>query len=118
MNEIRRDPRRVRMLTTAPINEIGRDPRRDDDPIIKGLAGFPLGKHETCMAIRKLSHMAKVGEIHSARDRIPEIGQNQSHAIYHFASSAVEYSGKIPWEVLFPNIKTCPPKFSLNTTRE
>ena len=123
MKEIRRDPnrgalapRRMVCFTTegkVPVNEIQKDPKR------QGLAMgkcFPLGKHEYLLKLKELEKMAENGDIRPAMDRITEMGIDTSDAAKFIASGISKQ--ELHLEDVFPNIRTCPPKFLPNRARE
>jgi hypothetical protein len=127
MTEIARDSKRGtkvsrKMLCVSdkglvPVNDIKEDPRRQREGLTMATR-FPAGKHEHLLKLKELERMAANGNIRSARDKAAIMNIDTFDAGKFIASGIMKLNEKINLEDVFPNIKTCPSKFSLNKARE
>ena len=127
MKEISKDPRRgasvphkvvcISNTGKVSVNEIPKDPKRQGNELFMR-TGFPVRKYEYLLQLEKLRKMAEDGDIRPARDEVIKTGIEVSDAAKVIASGILKHNEKINLGGMFTNIKTCPPKFSPNTTRE
>ena len=127
MKEISKDPRRgttvphkmvcVSNTGFVPVNEIPRDPGRQGNEL-SIVMGVPVRKHEYLLRLQELKKMAESGDIRPARDNVTNMGIEVSDAASVIASGILKHNKQINLGGMFPEVKTCPPKFSTNIARE
>ncbi len=120
MTVIARDPKRRDIISRkkfsvsnngfVPVNEIPMDSRRKKD-CLKGINKFPMDKHQTLQTITRMKEMLLSGDIRPAMDEVVKNGIDTFGASNVIALGILEYNKNLNLESMFPEIKTCSPKF-------
>lgn len=127
MTEIARDPRRRDIISRkkfsvsndgfVPVNEIPMDSRRKRSQLT-GINKFPIGKHQTLQTIIRVKELVVNGDIRPAMDEVVKNGIDTFGAVNVISLGILEYNKNLNLESMFPEIKTCSPKFLQKRERE